>query len=145
MSRGFSLIELAIVLGIITIMSSGIILSVRSDRNRVLENTSLALQADFRYAQRRAIMEGRHYGIAFDVALNRYRIVVGRARQTIRIVYLPNGVYILETSQPSHLMFLPRGTATGGFRVTLTNGTYNQQLTATVSGGRIRIFDRVPR
>ena len=139
-TKGFTLIELAIVLGIMAIISTGVFVSFRGSERRELQNASLALQADLRYAQRRAIMEGRRYGIIFEVQHNRYHIVLDSPRQTIRTIYLPNRVRLLEVSGPS-LMFLPRGTASSGFRITLHNGPYSQQLTATVSGGRIRSFD----
>ena len=139
-ANGLTLIELVIVVGIIAIISTGVLVSFRGSEHRELQNASLALQADLRYAQRRAIMEGRRYGIIFEVQHNRYHIVLDSPRQTIRTVYLQNGVRLFEVSGPS-LMFLPRGTASVGFRITLHNGSYSQQLTATVSGGRIRIFD----
>jgi len=140
MKAGLTLIELVLVLGIISIMAVGVFVNVRANERRALENASLALQADLRYAQRRAIMEGRRHGVMFDLRYNRYRIVVDRPRRTIRTVYLPEGITLAEASGPS-LMFLPRGTASAGFRVTLSSETYRQELTATVSGGRIRIFE----
>jgi len=143
-SRGVTLIELAIVLGIITIVAAGIFVSTRSSYYRDLQNASLMLQSDLRYAQRRAIMEGRRYGVVFEVTENRYHVVLDNPQETIRTVQFQNGVQLHSTSGP-RLTFTPRGTASGGFRITLHNGSYSQQLTATVSGGRIRIFDIEPR
>jgi len=142
--RGVTLIELAIVLGILTILAAGIFVSTRSSYYRDLQNASLMLQSDLRYAQRRAIIEGRRYGVFFEVTQNRYFVALDAPREVIRMVYLPNGVRLHETSGP-RILFLPRGTASVGFRITLHNGPYSQQLTATVSGGRIRIFDIEPR
>ena len=139
-NRGFTLFELTIVLGLLTILATGLFLSTRSNYQRDLHNASLLLQADFRYAQRRAMIEGRRYGVFFNITQNRYYIALDTPREVIRTVYLQNGVHLRETSGP-RLLFLPRGTASSGFRVTLNNGPYSQQLTATVSGGRIRIFD----
>jgi hypothetical protein len=39
------------------------------------------------------------------------------------------------------LIFHPRGTPTAGFRATLGLGANTQRITATVAGGRIRVFD----
>jgi hypothetical protein len=83
-------------------------------------------------------MEGRRIGIHFEPTRNRYNIITGSPERIIRTVYLPDGISLRETSA-SRLMFLPRGTSSAGFRITLSNGHYLQQLTATVSGGRIAI------
>jgi len=138
--HGFTLLELIIALGIITIVIGGIFLTLRPSTRRDLENASLTLQADLRYSQRRAIMEGQRIGIHFEPHYNRYSIITGAPERVIRTVYLQNGVNLVETSAP-RLMFLPRGTASAGFRITLSNGDYWQRITATVSGGRIHIFD----
>jgi len=142
MRNGFTLLELVLVLGIVTIVSAGVLVSLRGSDRRALANASLTLQADLRYAQRRAIMEGRRYGIVFELANNRYRIVLDSPRQTIRTVYFREGIELIDVTGPQ-LMFLPRGTASSGFSIMLSNGTYSQELTATVSGGRVRIFDMV--
>lgn len=141
-SRGFTLIELVIVMGLIIIVSMGVTFSVRGNNYRVLHNASLALQSDLRYAQRRAITEGRRHGIVFERVSNRYHIVLNHPRELIRTVYLPRGV-IIQDITANQLMFLPRGTASSGFSITLANGNYRQELTATVSGGRIRVWDIV--
>ena len=139
-TSGISLLELLIVLAIFAIIGSGLVISLRQADRRALNNASLQLQADLRYAQRLAIIEGRRHGIVFEVENNRYRIIATAPERTIRTVYLQNGVRLVETSG-DRLVFLPRGTVSGGFRINLGIGPYYQRLTATVSGGRIRIFD----
>jgi len=141
-NKGFTLIELVLILGIITIVSAGVLVSMRGNNYRTLHNASLALQSDLRYAQRRAITEGRRHGIVFERTQNRYHIVLDHPREHIRTVYLPNGV-IFQDVTGAQLMFLPRGTASSGFTITLASGNYRQDLTATVSGGRIRVWDIV--
>lgn len=141
-NKGFTILELVVALAVLTIVSTGVMISVYSRNYRTLTNASLLLQADLRYAQRRAMAEGRRHGIVFDRVQNRYHIVVDHPRDTIRTVYLPQGVTLLDTTGPQ-LMFLPRGTASSGFRITLESGRYVQDLTATVSGGRIHIFDPI--
>ena len=92
------------------------------------------------------MIEGRRIGVAFDMGQNRYRIVSmtmttpATVLHTLYTIYLPRGVRLYGVTGPQ-LTFLPRGTASGGFRITLRAGNYFQQLTATVSGGRIRVFD----
>jgi prepilin-type N-terminal cleavage/methylation domain-containing protein len=139
-TKGVTLLELTVVLAILLIASGGIAMGLRQADARALRNASLRLQADLRYAQRRAIVEGRPFGVAFDRANNSYRIVSARPDRTIRTVALHGGVYIEDTSE-DRLVFLPRGTPSVGFRVILAKGTYTQRITATVSGGRIRVFD----
>jgi len=139
-SKGFTLLELVIALAVISIISGGVFFAFRPTQQRNLQNASLQLQADLRYAQRRAIIEGRRFGVAFDLTANNYRIVAENPRETIRTVYFQDGVRLRYVTG-ARLNFLPRGTASSGFRIRLSNGDYWQQLTATVSGGRIRIFE----
>ena len=140
---GLTLLEMIIALAIVTILAVGIFVGTSGNSYRALHNASLALQADLRYTQRRAIMEGARHGIIFDMHNNRYNIVVDQPRQIIRTVYMPSGVRLFDATH-NQLMFLPRGTSSSGFRVTLVSGAYSQDLTATVSGGRVRIWDIVP-
>jgi Tfp pilus assembly protein FimT len=138
-TSGLTLLELTVVLAVVMILSGGVVLGLRQADRRALNNASLQLQADLRYAQRRAVIEGRQFGVVFEIP-NRYRVVSTQPTRTIRTVYLRGGTRLLETSE-ERLMFLPRGTPSAGFRVTLAKGSHTQRLTATVSGGRIRIFD----
>ncbi|MCL2202665.1 MAG: GspH/FimT family pseudopilin [Defluviitaleaceae bacterium] len=138
--HGVTLLELAVVMAIIVVLSGGVVIGFRQGHRRALHNASLQLQADLRYAQRRSIIEGRQFGIAFDVAQNRYRIISTVPTRTVRTVYVQGGATLLETSAP-RLLFHPRGTPTAGFRITMAKGTDTQRITASVSGGRIRVFD----
>jgi len=155
MKSGFTLIELVLVLGIITIISAGAFMSVQANANRALENASLALQADIRYVQRRSITEGRRYRIAFELENNRYNILlVGpnpSSHEVIRTVYLRNGVFLCYinflTSQAEPLPrveFLSRGTISRGGNVRLSNGRYTQTIRVTPTTGRVRIDDKAP-
>lgn len=140
---GFTLLELVIVLGVMVVVSSAVVVGINQNSRRHLNNASLALQADLRYAQRRAIAEGRRFTVAFEPRQNRYHIMKenhGSNMTIIRTIYFENGAQLVETSHPT-LSFLPRGTASSGFRINLRNGGYWQRTTATVSGGRIRVFD----
>ena len=142
-SSGMTLIEVAVTLSLIAIASAVITISFRGQYARTIQNASVALQADLRYAQRRALITGRRHGVIFEIHQNRYHVVQYAPRIILRTVYFSEGISLLETSG-MQLMFLPRGTASAGFRITLRNARYTQQLTATVSGGRIRIFDKIP-
>jgi len=141
-SSGITLLELTIALAVCAVVMGVVFILVRGNNSayRDLENASLVLQADLRYAQRRAMMEGRRVGINFSPAHNRYTILARAPFEEIRTVYLQNGVQLFYATH-DELMFLPRGTASSGFSLTLNNGVYWQRITATVSGGRIRVWD----
>lgn len=137
--NGFTLLELIITLAVIIVVSGSVFLAFRQPDRRVLENASLQLQADLRYAQRRALIGGRQYGVLFEPAHNRYRVMAFFPEEEIRAVYFSDGVRLRFSTEPV-LRFHTRGTSTGGFRIRLSNGRYWQELTSTVSGGRIEIF-----
>jgi len=153
MKRGFTLLELVIVLGVITIVMGGIIVATRSNDNRDLYNALVVLQSDLRYIQRRSMMEGRPHDILFERQYNRYhiRIVgggIGNPSSTIRTVYLPNGVTVLTITPlgvNDRLAFTARGTSSHGFTVTLTNGRYLQDIRGNVGAGGTIIYPKRPR
>ena len=145
-TRGVTLLELAVALAIIAMLAAAVLPALRQTGHRTLHNASLQLQADLRYAQQRAIREGRPTGIIFDRVNHLYRIVyfLGAAGQdtgtlNIRIVHLPPGVE-LEFSTQARVWFHPRGTPSGGFRVILQQGGNIQHTTVSVSGGRAYVW-----
>ena len=137
-SKGFTLLELIIVLAIIAIASGGIFLTARTSQKRELYLASRQLQADIRYAQRLAIATGQRHDVIFEAQYNRYNIAQTSPSNIIKTVYMPGSVK-LTFSTDRMLGFLPRGTASRGFRIILGNGNYLQHLTVTVSGGRVEI------
>ena len=143
MRRGFTLIELTLVLGVMTIVIAGVFITTRESHNRALYDALVVLQADLRYIQRRSITEGRPHVIVFNRQYNMYIIrvdgVIGEAGR-IRTVYLPNGVTFHEiTAQGDRVSFTSRGTISSAFTVVVTNGRYRQWLTGTVGAGSINI------
>jgi prepilin-type N-terminal cleavage/methylation domain-containing protein len=140
-TRGFTLLEITIAAAVLTIIVGAVIITSSGNNNdeRALRNAALSLQADMRYAQRRAVTEGRRVGVAFEVSRNRYHIITLDPLEIHRTVYFQNGVTLLHTNFDfNRVMFLPRGTAVPG-TIVLTNGIYWQEITTTLSGGQVRI------
>jgi len=140
---GFTLLELLITMAVIMIVSGGVFLTFRQPDRRALDSAMLQLQADARYAQRRALVSGQTYGIIFSRAENMYRIMSVEPNREIRRVYLQNGVELgYSTARVNHqLNFHPRGTPNSGFRVRLYSGRYFREMTVTVAGGRVEFHD----
>jgi Tfp pilus assembly protein FimT len=141
-TSGVTLLELTVAMAVLMAVVGVIFVGTRGDNSdyRALQNAALTLQADLRYAQRRAVTEGRRVGIQLDPANNRYRIITTQPLlQTLRYVYLD--VEILSTNHlDNRILYLPRGTANPG-TLLLRNGRHTQRITTTLSGGQVRIHD----
>lgn len=140
--KGFSLIELVCVLAVVSVLLAAV-LYVHGGRGRSYRtHTAISnqLMADIRYARRRAIMEGIHVGVDFDIARNRYMVVEPNSipRVIIRTVYLPDYVRIVEPRPGNLIAFLPRGTPTSGFSVRLETEYHITAVYVVGSGARVR-------
>lgn len=91
-----------------------------------------------RYAQRMAMIEGRRWGVLFDVKANRYALYHKDPYETVKTVTLTNNVQLREANKP-YMEYLPRGTGTHGMTIALSKGNFWQNLTTGVSGGRVEI------
>jgi general secretion pathway protein H len=66
-ARGFTLIEILVVVAIIAVVSVGVLLSVNlTGRDRDLETESNRLYTLFNYAREQAELQTREYGVRFD-------------------------------------------------------------------------------
>ena len=149
-NRGITLLELTIAAALVLIVSGVIFwgMSTRDNDHRALESASTVLQADIRYVQRRAIMEGRRVGIEFDWDNNRYHILIETLESTNtnlsfateRTVYLPDGITFHPTRRPNlsnnRLTYTLRGTPSAGTTIRLARSEYQQRITVNLSGGR---------
>ncbi len=141
--RGLTLIELTVALAIVSIVSAVAALSVANADRRVLQNASLKLQSDLRYIQRMAMIDGRRWSVMFSDDF--YEVLKSEPSgpmTSVRRVNLTDGVVFVGINTPD-VVYLPRGTVSSGFSVYLGKGRNYQQLTATVSGGRIEVKDIV--
>jgi len=143
-TSGVTLLELVVVLAVIMVISGAVFIGTSGNTNdyRNLHNASIILQADIRYAQRRAVTEGRRFGIQLQPQLNRYSIIsLYPFFEIHRTIYFRDGVTLRPTNFPDNtIMFLPRGTINRAGTVELRNGRYSQNLTATVGAGRIYVY-----
>jgi prepilin-type N-terminal cleavage/methylation domain-containing protein len=150
-TQGFTLMELVIALAIVAILSGGVLVAVggRSGERRNLHNASVQLQADIRYAQRRAIVEGQRYGIEFNFEQNYYRVVRNNPREVLRTVELPNGITFRlaanHNAATHQLSYLPRGTVSGHRNIEIESESYSQVLRMSMGGGRASLDEILPK
>jgi general secretion pathway protein H len=119
--QGFSLLELLLVLGLLTVSSLVVIPNInRGLREQMVRRTALELAAVARDLRTRALYHGAPQQLVLNLAENRYWI--GRQRE----VQLPAGVKFGETEGGETLgrgerrfLFFPNGSASAG-AITLT-------------------------
>jgi competence protein ComGD len=142
--HGFTLAELIIVLGILAIMWAVVSLSMDGLRRQSLNSASLTLQADIRYAQQMAIMEGRRWQVDFDIENNSYTIRRDSILDTAdyrRDVILPNGVTIEVNFKDQFLHYTSKGTVNRAGTIWLRSGSFMQRSTVALGTGRVRVFE----
>jgi prepilin-type N-terminal cleavage/methylation domain-containing protein len=139
-NRGLTFIELVIVLAVMAVISGSVAFSVRSAERRALDGASRMIQADMRFAQRMAIIDGRTWDISFDRVRHQYTLNP-LGPEPAMTIDLPNGVRILNTTFAGgdRTSYTPRGTPGRSGTITLTKGRYTQDLTVVPSGGRVEI------
>jgi Tfp pilus assembly protein FimT len=124
------------------VVLGAVFIAVRGNNNdyREIRNAAYILQADMRYAQRRAVTEGRRFGVHFEETRNRYHVIeIEPEFNILRTVYLNVNLFRI-TYQNRRVVYLPRGTGTAG-TIIFTHGRYWQEITTTVGGGRVEIKD----
>ena len=140
--KGFTLIELIIILGVLAVVTGAIfiVVSGRNSTYRVIFTAANQLMSDIRYTRQRAIMEGEIVEIVFHGTAGRYTIRYRTGSTVIREGYLPDGVWFLHNNNRVY-HFRPRGTPSGGFSIHLRSAHYGLTLSVVGSGGRVRISD----
>ena len=141
-SSGITLIELTIVMAVMLIVTGVVVTGVNNMPYRHLQNASRRLQADMRYAQRRAIIEGREVVVSFSPRDNRYTVGTPGNIEVFQRVYFRNGVQIgrPDLSNAFVVNYTPRGTVGNSTEIMLYNGELSQRLTVLVASGRVEIF-----
>ncbi|MCL1998260.1 MAG: GspH/FimT family protein [Turicibacter sp.] len=139
-NSGFTLLELVLVLGLISVITVTAITLDRNHDRRVLERAAITLQSDLQFIQRMSVAEGRRWRIEFDRMNGSYTIFPAGYVEEKRTVFLPSGVIFGEGSgvMPNATEYLPRGTVSGAGTIHLVNGTSSKSLTITPNTGRIQ-------
>ena len=146
--RGFTLIELVVTLGVLTVVLGAVFFTVsrRDSSRREIEMAGYQLLSDIRYARQRAIMDGERVQIVFDGANDRYIIryhTYTVCNNPIKVVYLPDNVWFVHSRSNRVYHFRPRGTPSSGFTIQLRTEHHRLTLTVVPSGGRVRIYQIV--
>ena len=139
--NGLTLLELLIALSIVIVLSGGVFLSFRQTPQRVLHSALIQMQADLRYAQRRAIIEGRRVSVEFDSTARMYRIIIIDTGEEIRRVYLDRNITIGLGAGTNRVTYLPRGSVSGARTISLTIEGVTKRLSITPASGRTYLLD----
>ncbi len=144
-SKGFTLMELMIVLGImsITLMLTNMWLSTQLPHWR-LNGAVRQVVSDLVAAKMRAVVErnrqrvffqdNRHY-VILDDKNNNGKIDIGESQETRDIQADYQDVTLTASNNPS---FLPRGTASHLASITLTNTAGSKKITLGITG-RVKV------
>jgi len=144
---GITLLELIIALALILIVSAGLSAPMSRSEQRALNKASLQLQADIRFAQHMAVIEGRRYYVVFNPERRSYSLGTSRIRAD-ETIFLENGVSFDEdrgiggNNFPENwLAFTPQGTLSRqAGTVYLRAGRFRQDVTVLVGTGRTAVF-----
>jgi general secretion pathway protein H len=146
--KGFSLIEMLIVLAIIAILliiSPSMFSAFRQRTN--LREAAGALAEDMKLAKQRAVAENVKYSITFDINNNNYTInqydsngnIINPPIKTVNLSNFGNGIVINSQNFAGNTVtFQPRGTCSAG-TITLQNNLNSTIAITTNLMGRITI------
>ena len=135
---GLSLIEVLIVVSLIGTLSAFGLPSVnRTVRQRRVIAASMAVGRDVEAAFSLAARQRRPVRLAFDAASGELRVSDrGSATLYRQRALLATSEYRLDgvTMSPSSVDVFPNGVSSAGFAITLTNGSFQRQITVARTG-----------
>ena len=144
-TTGLTLIELLIVMAVIAVAGVSAVTATQNLRRRTLQNAALTLQADIRWAQRNAMIEGRRIRLALNQSGNNYALEdlnlgISHPQRFIKRVEFPPGVNLFsDTGGLWRYEFLPRGTPGFGGAITLRYHPFEVEITVLPASGRVEI------
>lgn len=142
--RGFTLVELLVVLGMVALMMTVAIPRFsRSTPGIEMEATVATLHDQLRLSRDAAISQNRESWLELDLSEGEYR-----RSDTTRPRKLPDGISLamvvarreLTGEQRGRIRFFPDGTSTGG-AIRLSRGNQSQELAVDWFDGRVTIHD----
>ena len=144
--KGFTLMEVAIALSIMSIASGIVMASFAFFERRQLHSAAVELQLSLRYAQNMALQEGARHSIVFFPQNNSYmlRRMDDNFYATVRQVQVENARILSVTAVNNTVSFTPRGTTGSASTITLQSNRYSVNLTVSLGAGRVLIHDIVP-
>jgi len=134
-NKGVTLIELAVVLSVFAILAAVTMFTSGyfNSPSRVLNSTARTMQADFRMAQRYALIDGQ----TVYIFLEPDKYIIRNSLSVIKIVNLPEGITLSTNTQGYD--YTPRGTLGRGGTITLMCDGLSLSLTVLPTTGRVRI------
>lgn len=130
--RGFTLLELLVVMGIMAIlMSIGTLSFISIRRGAELRGATMTIRTTLMLARQQAVTKRQPISVVFDNGSNMISVVNQANGQIIRTLYLTPGV---EFTGSQTVDFLPAGgaTAAGKKTITIRERLGNQPQTITV-------------
>jgi prepilin-type N-terminal cleavage/methylation domain-containing protein len=143
-SRGFTLIEIIVVVALIAMLSTIILPDFKSNlRDYRLNIAARQMAQNIRLVQQKAMSEGVPWRIVFHSSSNNYKINQGF--KLWKQVNLPDGVeFVYIGFSEKTLTFYPSGAAVPAGTVKLTNNSKSLYIIVSVATGRVRISENPP-
>ncbi len=145
--KGFTLIEIVLALAVIAALGLMIAPAFSKNEQRALEKFALELRADFRYAAKMSVINGRSYSIRFYLEENYYTITSvtphNRKEELVKRVQ-PNSIFfksILLNGGLSTVTYSISGTlSSGAGKVTFGDKEHTMILSVLPVTGRVAVY-----
>jgi prepilin-type N-terminal cleavage/methylation domain-containing protein len=139
--KGYTLIELIVVIAIIGIILSVTAINAQIDQDILLKKCASKLVQDIRYIQLKTVYEkNTDYKIYANYGANPYQYKIYEPNKAVQIVKLDQGVYFADTIDGSYVKFTTSGIPTppGSFILKNNKGT-KIEITIEFTTGRARM------
>ena len=137
--RGYTLVELLVVLAILAI-----VLSIGMPSIRIIFNTSekkelMEFKRDIIFARNSSIVENCAYTLLLDVEKNGYRIK--KENKTIKNIKFSHGIVLKSSNFGASVYFTATGAPSKAGTISLTNRKKDKiQITINVATGKVNLY-----